>query len=165
MKERTISEEFKAFIARGNMVDFAIAVLMSTSFTKVIESIIHNLVSPLMSLLMGQGKLNRLAVHVDGTQFLYGPVVQAILNFCITIVVVFFIVKMMNAIQESITGEHIDITEPNTELEVLKGIKKDLKKKVHTIEVFPSTKHEEKPLSTKDMDSADSRDKEMKELD
>ncbi len=143
MKKRTISQEFKAFIARGNMVDFAIAALMSSSFTKLIESIIHNLLSPFLVVLSDESKIDRLSLNINGIIVNYGPVLKATINFCAMFFVVFFIVKTMNALQEKITGEPIVIKEEQTEVQVLKAIKKDLKKKVHSIEVKPGERYAE----------------------
>ncbi len=158
IKKVTMFDEFKVFVKRGNMMDVAIAVVMGSAFTQLVHSIITYLVGPAVGLLIGQSKLANLAFTVGHTVFQYGAVLQATLNFFFMFITAFFIIKAINSIRETITGEEVKIQNEPSEPEILEEIHGDLKKKVKTIEVRPSVKHEapkarskkaKRPLSTK----------------
>jgi large conductance mechanosensitive channel len=116
MKKVTIFDEFKVFISRGNMADVAIAVIMGTAFTRLVNSFVAHLVSPCVSLVTGHVKLKHLSFTYHGTNFRFGLFLEASLNFLMLTVVVFLIVKTINSLRETVTGQHIVIkNEPFTQ--------------------------------------------------
>lgn len=88
-------KEFKEFAMRGNVLDMAIGVVIGASFTAIITSIVENLLTPLLGLLIPNSTFADWAPGGFGI----GAVINAIITFIITAFVVFLIVKGMNAVQ------------------------------------------------------------------
>ena len=88
-------KEFKEFAMRGNVLDMAVGVVIGASFTAIITSIVENLLTPLLGLLIPNSTFADWAPGGFGI----GAVINAIITFIITAFVVFLIVKGMNAVQ------------------------------------------------------------------
>ena len=88
-------EEFKAFAMRGNVLDMAVGVVVGSAFTAIVTSIVENLLTPLLGLLIPDSSFAEWAPGGFGI----GAVINAIITFIITAFVVFLIVKGMNTIQ------------------------------------------------------------------
>jgi len=93
-------DEFKEFINRGNAMDLAVAVVIGAAFTAIINAVVNDLVTPLISLITFNVNFSSLEFTIGSGSnpavFTYGQLIQAILNFIITAVVIFFIVKSVN---------------------------------------------------------------------
>lgn len=93
-------KEFKEFIMKGNVVDLAVAVVIGAAFSAIVTSIVDGLITPLVAL-AGDRNFDELFFTIGDTDFLYGPVISAVISFLSIAAVVFFlIVKPMNALQE-----------------------------------------------------------------
>ncbi len=88
--------EFKTFIARGNVLDLAVGVVIGAAFTAIVTSLVGDLITPLIGLLMGGVDFSALSFGVSDAQFMYGNFVNAIIKFLIVAWVVFLIVKAVN---------------------------------------------------------------------
>ena len=93
-------KEFREFINRGNVMDLAVAVIIGGAFTAIINSIVGDLITPILSLITGSVNFSSLSVSfgdgADAATFKYGMFIQAVLNFLILSIVVFFMVKGIN---------------------------------------------------------------------
>ena len=85
-------KDFKAFILRGNVVDLAIAVVIGGAFTVVLKAFISGLVTPLLAIPGGAASLASMKFTISDSEFLYGAVIDAIINFIIIAAVLFFFV-------------------------------------------------------------------------
>jgi len=85
-------KEFKAFVLRGNVVDLAIAVVIGGAFAVVIKAFISGLVTPLLAIPGGAASLASMKFTINGSEFLYGAVIDAIINFIVIAAVLFFFV-------------------------------------------------------------------------
>jgi len=85
-------KDFKAFILRGNVVDLAIAVVIGGAFAAVIKAFISGLITPLLAIPGNAASLAGLKFTISGSEFLYGAVLDAIINFVIIAAVLFFFV-------------------------------------------------------------------------
>ena len=93
--------EFRAFVLRGNMVDLAVAVVIGTAFTAVVNALVADLITPLIAAVFGEPNFNRLSFTINGSQFLYGTFINALITFVLVAVVIFFlVVKPVNALME-----------------------------------------------------------------
>jgi large conductance mechanosensitive channel len=140
MKKVRILKEFRTFISRGTIVDVAIAVIMGSAFSKLVNSFVINLLSPCVSVILGHVKLTQHFFNYQGTEFHYGAFLQAALNFFVLTVVVFFLVKAINSLRETVTGKHIVIKKEPSEKELLKEIHEDLRTNVSAVTVKPASK-------------------------
>ncbi|QEA30783.1 large-conductance mechanosensitive channel protein MscL [Secundilactobacillus malefermentans] len=91
-------KEFKEFIARGNVIDLAVGVIIGSAFTAIVTSLTTNLINPLLGIFLGRMNLTKLAFTVGGAQFKYGAFLNAIVNFLIIAFVVFLMVKAINKV-------------------------------------------------------------------
>jgi len=90
-------KEFKAFITKGNVVDLAVAVVIGTAFAKVVDSIVKNLITPLVTI-PGESQYSEWSFAIRNSQFYYGIVIDAVISFLIIAAAVFFlVVKPLNA--------------------------------------------------------------------
>src|SRR5207244_2474562 len=91
-------KEFRAFILRGNLVDLAVAVVIGTAFTALVNSFVKSIVTPLIAAVFGKPDFGGLSFTVNGSHFTYGAFFNALLTFLsVATVMCFFVVKPVNA--------------------------------------------------------------------
>ena len=132
MKEKTSGflGEFKQFIARGNVMDMAVGVIIGGAFSAITTSLINDIIMPLLGILTGSITFSELSVTVGGAVITYGNFVQAILNFLVMAFVVFCLVKAMNSFhqkKEEAPAEPAAAPEPSNEEKLLAEIRDLLK--------------------------------------
>ena len=90
--------EFKQFIARGNVMDMAVGVIVGGAFKSLADSLVNDIMMPLISLLTGNVSFSTMSVVVGDnlTVIPYGNFLAAVLNFLITAFAVFCLVKGIN---------------------------------------------------------------------
>ncbi|MFD1420264.1 large-conductance mechanosensitive channel protein MscL [Lactiplantibacillus songbeiensis] len=91
-------EEFKQFIARGNVIDLAVGVIIGSAFTGIVKSLTNNLINPLIGIFLGRIDLSNLKVTIGEATFKYGAFLNSIINFFIIALVVFLLVKAINKV-------------------------------------------------------------------
>lgn len=91
-------KEFKQFIARGNVIDLAVGIIVGAAFTAIVNSLVKNIINPLLGLLVGRIDLSNLVFKIGESTFRYGSFINSIINFMIIAFVVFLIVKVINKI-------------------------------------------------------------------
>jgi large conductance mechanosensitive channel len=126
--------EFKKFLIRGNVVDLAVAVVIGASFTAVVNSMVKDLITPLIAAIGGQPDFSGLTFSIHGSRFLYGDFLNAIISFLIMAAVVFFFVvqpvnRLMKLAAKRQAAEDAkdEVTDP--QLIVLEQIRDELRKK------------------------------------
>ena len=87
-------EEFKQFIARGNVMDMAVGVIIGGAFTAIVSSLTDDIINPLITTLTGGGADMAGALVVAGMDF--GAFISAVINFLIVAFIVFNMMKAMN---------------------------------------------------------------------
>jgi large conductance mechanosensitive channel len=104
--------EFRAFILRGNLVDLAVAVVIGTAFTAVVNALVKDVITPLIAAVGGNPNFGGLAFTVNGSRFAYGDFFNALLTFLIVAAVMFFLViKPVNLLLEQFKTES-DVESP-----------------------------------------------------
>lgn len=87
--------EFKEFIAKGNVLDLAVGVIIGSAFSAIVTALTDNIINPLINCIGGaeiQGK-----IHLVGDNYIdYGAFISAIINFIIMAFIIFCIVKAVN---------------------------------------------------------------------
>ena len=84
-------EGFKKFIARGNMIDMAVGVVMGGAVTTVVNSIVNSVINPFIAMIFGKPNMDGLlAITFNGATVSFGAVLGAILNFLIIAAAVYF---------------------------------------------------------------------------
>lgn len=94
-------DEFKKFISRGNVIDLAVGVIIGGAFTAIVNSLVANIITPLLSVVTGKVNIADLSVSVtDELVIPYGQFLQAIIDFLLIAICVFMIVKSINKVKE-----------------------------------------------------------------
>lgn len=134
-KSKKIFKEFKTFIERGNVIDLAVGVVIGSAFSKIVTSIVNDLLTPLIGIVLGGLDFSNLSITVGESQINYGLFINNVIDFFIIAVCVFILVKFINKItKKKEVKEEIKKEEPkksNEELlleEILKELKKNNKK-------------------------------------
>ena len=91
--------EFRDFIAKGNVMDLAVGIIIGAAFTAIVSSLVGDLIQPLIGLIVGGLDFSALSFGVGGAQFMYGSFITAVINFLIIAFVVFVLVKMVNRVK------------------------------------------------------------------
>lgn len=129
-------KEFRDFIARGNVMDLAVGIIIGAAFTAIVNSLVTDLINPLISLFTGGYDFSGLGFALgDGPNaavFAYGKFIMALINFFIIAWVVFLIIKAVNKAQSLAFKKKAD--EPAapaapTEVELLAEIRDELKRR------------------------------------
>jgi large conductance mechanosensitive channel len=106
---------FRDFIMRGNVVDLAIAVIMGTAFTAIVNSLVTNVINPIISATIGKPNFSYLVLEVHGGKIQYGDFLNAVISFLINAAVVYFgILVPMNALMRRLHPANPTPTEPTT---------------------------------------------------
>ena len=108
-------KEFKDFIAKGNVMDMAVGIIIGAAFTAIVTSLVSDLINPIIGLITGGVDFSNLFVNLgDGEYatlaaaqeagapvFAYGSFFTAVINFLIIAFVVFLLVKMVNRVKDA----------------------------------------------------------------
>lgn len=90
-------EEFKAFALKGNVVDLAVAVILGGAFAKVIDSMVADIVMPIIGIFGGSPDFTTNSFKINGSVFGWGNFITALIAFLIVaLVLFFFVIKPMN---------------------------------------------------------------------
>ena len=106
-------KEFKEFIARGNVIDLAVAVIIGAAFGKIVTSLVEGVIMPPIGLALGKADFSNLFIDLSGQRpisladaqlkglpvIAYGMLINDIVNFLIIALVVFLIVRAVNRLK------------------------------------------------------------------
>jgi large conductance mechanosensitive channel len=124
--------EFKAFAMKGNVIDLAVAVVIGAAFGKIVSSLVDNIITPLIGLLMGGVDFSGLSYTVGDAVVTYGMFVQAIIDFVIVAFVIFLVIKGINKAQSYSQEEEPSAeekpAEPSEEVKLLREIRDNLRR-------------------------------------
>ena len=109
---KKMMNEFKEFIARGNVMDLAVGVIIGGAFSAIVTSLVNDIIMPVISLITGGIDFTNWFVSLDGSKYAtlaeaqaagasvlaYGSFIQAVIYFLILAFVIFMLVKTMNKI-------------------------------------------------------------------
>jgi large conductance mechanosensitive channel len=119
-----VLEDFKRFLMRGNVVDLAVAVVVGTAFTAIVNAVVSGLITPLVGMIVSKD-FTQMSFTVNDSVFRYGEVIDAAIRFASVAAVVFFaVVKPMAVLaQRRRRGQVPEEDAPPTEAELLTEIR------------------------------------------
>lgn len=132
-------KEFKAFIARGNVLDLAVAVVIGAAFGKITTALVDGVIMPFIGLFAGRVDFSQLYVALDGKEYAslaaaqeaaapvvtYGAFIQSIVDFLLIAFVIFLVVKAYNRMNKPAEAAP---AAPSEEVLLLREIRDALKK-------------------------------------
>jgi large conductance mechanosensitive channel len=89
-------QEFKEFVSKGNLVDLAVAVVLGLAFATVVNSLVADVVTPLIAAIFGQPDFSAITIPVGDSEILIGNFLNALISFVIVAFVLFLVVKAYN---------------------------------------------------------------------
>ena len=104
-------KEFKEFIMRGNVVELAVGLVMGSAFTAIVNSLVEHIIMPFIAGFAGSSSVESLAFIFNGSPIKYGFFVQAIIDFLLIALVLFFVIKGINALSRSLRREEEELDE------------------------------------------------------
>ena len=116
--------DFKKFLFRGNVVDLAVAVVIGTAFTAIVTAITTGMITPLVGMIVSKD-FSEMTFTVNGSEFSYGLVIDAVIRFVSVAAVVFFVVVKPMALlaDRRKQGEVSEEAAPPNEAELLAEIR------------------------------------------
>ena len=97
---KKVVKEFKEFIARGNVLDLAIGVIIGGAFGKIVTSLVNDVLMPLIGIVLGGLDFSNLSLTIGEARIMYGSFIQNVIDFLIVAVCIFIIVKIVNKISK-----------------------------------------------------------------
>ncbi|SMY06772.1 Large-conductance mechanosensitive channel [Flavimaricola marinus] len=142
--DKTVINEFKDFIAKGNVMDMAVGIIIGAAFTAIVTSLVGDLINPIIALftggidfsgwfyVLGDGECASVAACTEAgiSVFAIGNFLMAVINFLIIAFVVFMLVKMVNRVKAAAEKpEEVapEVATGPSELDVLLEIRDQLK--------------------------------------
>jgi large conductance mechanosensitive channel len=95
-KGKGLVGEFKTFIARGNVLDLAVGIIVGGAFTAIVTSLVNNILMPIIGVILGGINFSSLSITFKGASIGYGAFIQAVINFLLIALTVFILVKAIN---------------------------------------------------------------------
>jgi large conductance mechanosensitive channel len=95
----SMAKEFRAFLLRGNLVELAVAFVIGLAFGALVTAFVTDLITPLIAAIFGKHDFSELSFTINGSRFLYGDFINALITFVtIAVAVFFFVVRPYNAL-------------------------------------------------------------------
>lgn len=121
-------KEFKAFIAQGDVMSLAVGLIMGSAFTAIVTSLVDDIFMPIIVSLTGAADVSGWVITLGNTHIMIGNFFQAVINFLLVAVLLFFVIKGLNTLkkeEEETTEEEAVITEVDLLEEILVELKRD----------------------------------------
>lgn len=95
-KVKKESKEFRKFIAKGNVMDLAVGVILGGAFSKIVTSLVDDIIMPLIGIIIGGIDFSNLSIDVLDAKVKYGSFIQQVIDFLIIALCIYFFVKIVN---------------------------------------------------------------------
>ena len=128
---KSFINEFKDFISRGSVLDMAVGVVVGGAFSKIVTSLVDNIIMPLVGIILGGHDFSSLTIRVKDAHIYYGLFIQNIVDFLIVALCLFLVIKAINKMKS--LKKKAEVNEEKTvkseEVLLLEDIRDLLKKK------------------------------------
>lgn len=131
-----IISEFKKFISKGNVVDLAVGVVIGGAFSKIVSSLVNDIIMPIIGILIGGIDFTSLTLKINNATIKFGLFFQNIIDFLIIAFCIFMVIKFINKLDE-LTLKKLKKEEPketkkeekvSEEILLLRSINENIKK-------------------------------------
>ncbi len=121
--------EFKEFIARGNVMAMAVGIIIGGAFTAITTSLVNDIITPLLGIIIGGIDFSGISVTIGSAQVMFGNFIQAVINFLLTALVIFIMMKAFNKFQRKKEDAQEKTPDPTAEEKLLTEIRDLLKER------------------------------------
>lgn len=121
-------KEFKEFISRGSVIDLAVAVVIGGAFTKIVNSLVDDIIMPIIGVIIGGINFENLMVTVGTAEIKYGMFIQSIVNFLLIALVIFSVIKAINQFKKKEEEKPEEPAAPSEDIVLLTEIRDLLRK-------------------------------------
>lgn len=125
---KSFIKEFKEFISRGNVIDLAVAVVIGGAFTKIVNSLVNDIIMPIIGVIIGGINFEHLMITVGTAEIKYGMFIQAVVNFLLIAFVIFSIIKAINTFNKKKEDAPEEPEKPSEDIVLLTEIRDLLRK-------------------------------------
>lgn len=125
---KSFIKEFKEFISRGNVIDLAVAVVIGGAFTKIVNSLVDDIIMPIIGVIIGGINFEHLMITVGTAEIKYGMFIQAVVNFLLIAFVIFSIIKAINTFNKKKEDAPEEPAKPSEDIVLLTEIRDLLRK-------------------------------------
>ncbi|ALZ88532.1 mechanosensitive ion channel protein MscL [Aerococcus urinaeequi] len=101
-------KEFRDFIAKGNVLDLAIGVVMATAFTAIVNSLVSDIIMPFVGLILGSTDFTSITVQLGSAVLTVGNFIQAVITFLIISLVLFFVMKAVASLKSQFEKDGVE---------------------------------------------------------
>lgn len=116
-------KEFKDFITRGNVLDLAVAVIIGGAFIAIVNSLVNDIIMPIIGAILGGIDFSSLAVSVGEATITYGNFIQAVINFLLIALILFLLIRAVNNVSRKKEAAPAAPPEPTNEERLLAEIR------------------------------------------
>ena len=88
-------KEFKEFAFKGNVFDLAIAVVIGAAFSKIVTSLVENIITPIIGAVTGKIDVSKLHQEIGGVNITYGLFLQSIIDFLLVAFSIFLVIRLL----------------------------------------------------------------------
>lgn len=120
--------EFKEFISKGNVIDMAVGVVIGGAFSKIVTSLVNDIIMPLIGIIIGGLDFTSLSIKIKDSEILYGSFIQNIVDFLIIATCIFTVIKIINKFKKQKPVEAPKPVETPEDIKLLTEIRDLLKK-------------------------------------
>lgn len=122
-------KEFREFIMRGNVIDLAVGLVMGAAFTAIVTSMVNDIFMPIIGVIMGGIDFTGLSVTIGEAVINWGNFVQAVINFLVVALALFFVIKAINSMRRQTAPEPVAPAAPPEDIKLLTEIRDLLKQR------------------------------------
>lgn len=116
--------EFKEFISKGNVVDLAVGVIIGGAFSKIVSSLVDNILMPIIGVILGGVDFSGLSINFQGASIKYGLFIQNVVDFLIVAFCIFTVIKILNSFDKKVKSK-LEKEEKKKQEEVKQEISKE----------------------------------------
>lgn len=125
---KKLGTDFKAFISRGNVVDMAVGVIVGGAFSKIVTSLVNDVLTPIVGVFLGGLNFSELSFGWKDAQIAYGLFIQTIVDFLIIAACIFAMVKVFEKFKKKEEPKKVEALKKSDEVLLLEEIRDLLKK-------------------------------------
>ncbi|WP_213421741.1 large conductance mechanosensitive channel protein MscL [Bhargavaea massiliensis] len=118
-------KDFKEFAFKGNIIDLAVAVVIGAAFGKIVSSLVENIITPLIGILVGGIDFTGLTLTVGKASVTYGIFLQNVFDFIIIAFAIFMVLRLLTKLKREKEEEVVE--EPEEELTVQEELLREIR--------------------------------------